>query len=197
MLERPEPYDILWILICAALVFLMQAGFTCLESGIVRTKNSINVALKNFTDFLIAAGLFWVLGFGFMFGVSYAGWIGTTDFFFGGHGDPWLLAFFLFQLVFCGIAITLRTRANGDWVEIHVKDRGTGIPEPIPHKIFDPLFTTKKVGKGTGQGLAIVHDVVVRKHGRTAEVETAEGVGTTCLIRQPLGAPYVNAERRR
>ncbi len=111
MLERPEPYDILWILICAALVFLMQAGFTCLESGIVRAKNSINVAIKNFTDFLIAAGLFWVLGFGLMFGESYAGWIGTTDFFFGGQGDPWFLAFFLFQLVFCGTATTILSGA--------------------------------------------------------------------------------------
>ena len=52
MTNPGEMIDVLWILVCAALVMLMQAGFACLESGAVRTKNSINVAAKNFTDFL-------------------------------------------------------------------------------------------------------------------------------------------------
>ena len=51
--------DILWIAICAALVFLMQAGFLCLESGMTRQKNSINVAIKNLTDFGISIASFW------------------------------------------------------------------------------------------------------------------------------------------
>ena len=53
---------IAWILICAALVMLMQAGFSCLESGLVRTKNSINVASKNFADFCLSSVLFWLFG---------------------------------------------------------------------------------------------------------------------------------------
>ena len=55
-----EVLDVAWILICSALVMLMQAGFACLESGSVRTKNSINVAAKNFADFCIASAVFWV-----------------------------------------------------------------------------------------------------------------------------------------
>jgi len=60
--------DVFWVLICAGLVFLMQAGFTCLESGLTRSKNSINVAIKNITDFGISTILFWAFGFGIMFG---------------------------------------------------------------------------------------------------------------------------------
>ena len=58
--------DTFWLLICAILVFLMQAGFMCLESGLSRNKNSINVALKNVTDFGIAVVVFWAFGFALM-----------------------------------------------------------------------------------------------------------------------------------
>ena len=63
-------------MVCAALVLLMQAGFTALESGLVRSKNSINVAIKNFANFLVAASLFWLFGFGLMFGSDEGGWSG-------------------------------------------------------------------------------------------------------------------------
>ena len=56
--------DTFWLLVCAILVFLMQPGFMCLESGLSRNKNSINVALKNVTDFGIAVVTFWAFGFG-------------------------------------------------------------------------------------------------------------------------------------
>ncbi len=98
--------DILWVLSCGFLVVLMQAGFTALESGMVRAKNSINVAIKNLVDFCISATLFVLLGFGLMFGPSWGGLIGlnppaTTDL------DPKTLAFFFFQAMFCGTATTL------------------------------------------------------------------------------------------
>jgi signal transduction histidine kinase len=82
--------------------------------------------------------------------------------------------------------ITIRTRSQGDRVEIRVSDTGTGIPETIRAKIFDPFFTTKGVGKGTGQGLAIAHSVIVDKHGGTISCETEVGKGTTFVIRLPL-----------
>ena len=72
--------DQLWILLCSGLVFLMQAGFMCLESGLTRAKNSINVAVKNIADFGISVALFWVFGYGIMFGLSQGGWFGTSDF---------------------------------------------------------------------------------------------------------------------
>ena len=86
---------------------LMQVGFSCLESGLVRTKNSINVAAKNFADFCLSSALFWLFGFALMFGVTYGGIFGTSGFFFGEAATPWLLAFFIFQMGFCGTATTI------------------------------------------------------------------------------------------
>ncbi|MEK7853029.1 MAG: PAS domain S-box protein, partial [Planctomycetota bacterium] len=83
--------------------------------------------------------------------------------------------------------ITVSTQRNGNWAEIRIQDTGTGIPEAVRPKIFDPFFTTKPIGKGTGQGLAIAHDIVVRKHGGTIDIETATGKGTTFVIRIPIG----------
>ena len=99
--------DIAWILICAAMVMLMQAGFSCLESGLVRTKNSINVATKNFVDFCVSSAIFWLFGFALMFGASASGLVGTTDFLFDPTGKAWLAAFFVFQMGFCGTATTI------------------------------------------------------------------------------------------
>jgi two-component system sensor histidine kinase/response regulator len=82
--------------------------------------------------------------------------------------------------------ITVRTRLDGNEVEIAIGDTGTGIPEAARDKIFDPFFTTKVVGKGTGQGLAIAHSVIVNKHGGTLRFETECGKGTTFFIRLPI-----------
>ncbi|MGE3536680.1 MAG: response regulator [Candidatus Tectimicrobiota bacterium] len=82
--------------------------------------------------------------------------------------------------------IRLSTRCTEAWVEIRVADTGGGIPEAVQDKIFDPFFTTKDVGKGTGQGLAMAHDVIVHKHGGTLTFETVAGQGTTFSIRLPL-----------
>ena len=84
----------------------MQAGFTALESGLVRSKNSINVAIKNFANFLIAASLFWLFGFGVMFGSDAGGLLGTSSFFYDAD-SAFLTAFFVFQLGFIGAATTL------------------------------------------------------------------------------------------
>ncbi len=73
--------DTFWLLICAILVFLMQAGFMCLETGLSRSKNSINVALKNVTDFGIAVVIFWAFGFALMYGTSVSGLFGNRFFF--------------------------------------------------------------------------------------------------------------------
>lgn len=85
-------------------------------------------------------------------------------------------------------SITVTTEKVGDRVEVRVKDTGTGIPVDAQGKIFDPFFTTKEVGKGTGQGLAIAHDVIVKKHGGELTFETDVGRGTTFIIRLPLEA---------
>ncbi len=99
--------DTVWLLACAALVFMMQAGFCCLESGYVRSKNSVNVAAKNFSDFCISSGLFWLLGFGLMFGASSGGMIGTDSFLYAADESASHAAFFIFQVMFCGTATTI------------------------------------------------------------------------------------------
>jgi PAS domain S-box-containing protein len=82
--------------------------------------------------------------------------------------------------------IKVSTHRDGDWAEVRIADTGTGIPATIRNKVFDPFFTTKEVGKGTGQGLAIVHAIVVNKHHGTVTFETTEGEGTTFVIRLPI-----------
>jgi ammonium transporter, Amt family len=103
----PLVLDTIWVLVCAAMVFLMQAGFMCLESGMARTKNSINVAMKNFADFVIASAGFWLVGFGVMFGDTYFGLFGGNLFCIDFDTDPWRSTFFVFQTMFCGTAATI------------------------------------------------------------------------------------------
>ncbi|MFK5950886.1 MAG: ammonium transporter, partial [Methylococcales bacterium] len=91
----------------AAFVLLMQAGFTCLETGMVRSKNSINVAIKNLMDLCLSSAIFWAVGYGIMFGSSNNGLIGNHYFFFDGNAPPKTLAFFVFQMMFCGTAVTI------------------------------------------------------------------------------------------
>ncbi len=103
-----SPIDTVWVILCAGLVFLMQAGFLCLETGMTRTKNSINVAVKNIADFGIGVFIFWLVGFGLMFGSSIHGWVGGSLFLLEfKSNDPWVVTFFIFQATFCGTAVTI------------------------------------------------------------------------------------------
>ena len=100
--------DLLWILLCSGLVFLMQSGFMCLESGLTRAKNSINVAVKNIADYGISVALFWIFGYGVMFGVSQMGWWGSDRFLPSAQNQSAsAIAFFIFQVMFCGTATTI------------------------------------------------------------------------------------------
>ena len=102
--------DLLWMLICAVLVFMMQAGFMCLESGIIRNKNNINVALKNVSDFGISIVCYWIIGYGIMFGSSKSGFVGFDDFFFDPSGTETsgqAMTFFIFQSMFCATAASI------------------------------------------------------------------------------------------
>lgn len=100
--------DTPWVLVCASMVFIMQVGFLALEAGLTRTKNAINVAIKNVTDFSVSLLVFWAVGFGLIFGPSVGGIIGL-----GGpmpsNGDLGEkgTAFLLFQGMFCGTAVTI------------------------------------------------------------------------------------------
>jgi Amt family ammonium transporter len=98
--------DLLWVMMCACLVLLMQAGFAAFECGMVRHKNSTNVLLKNIVDFCLATLVFWTVGYGLMFGATQAGLIGSSMF-LPDPQEPGAVAFLVFQIMFCGTATTI------------------------------------------------------------------------------------------
>ena len=91
-------------------------------------------------------------------------------------------------------AIRVSTRSDGDHVVLTVADTGTGIPAHVRPHIFERFFTTKAVGKGTGQGLSLVKSVV-DQHGGTIAVEGAEGTGATFIVRLPVAGRGAAAGR--
>lgn len=111
--------DMIWVAVAIGLVLFMQAGFTGLESGLVRAKNSINVAIKNVTDLIFSIAGFWVLGFGIMFGSTAWGVFGTDSFMLKGADEPFALIFFAFQAVFAGTAVTIMSGAVAERVKFH------------------------------------------------------------------------------
>ena len=73
-------------------------------------------------------------------------------------------------------------------MEIRIRDNGTGIPLEVKEKMFNPFFTTKPAGEGTGLGLSMSHDIIVKQHGGTIEVDTQPGSFTEFIIALPRNA---------
>lgn len=82
--------------------------------------------------------------------------------------------------------ISINVKSNDEFILIDITDDGAGMPESIKSKIFDPFFSTKGVGKGTGQGLSIAYNVIVDKHQGSISVDSQENMGTTFSISLPL-----------
>ncbi|PJZ69338.1 ammonium transporter [Leptospira perolatii] len=111
----------LWTCIAAFLVFFMQAGFSLVEAGFTRAKNTVNILMKNFMDFALGSLFFWLIGFSIMFGPQL-----LTGFGFGSPGfaeslivkdgvpDKWGFAFLIFQMVFAGTAATIVSGAMAE-----------------------------------------------------------------------------------
>jgi ammonium transporter, Amt family len=109
--------DYVWTLIAAFLVFIMQAGFAMVETGLTRAKNAVNICMKNLMDFSVGSLAFWLVGFGIMFGTNHTGWFGTDGFMFSDFakdGDPWVFAFWMFQVVFAATAATIVSGAMAE-----------------------------------------------------------------------------------
>ena len=126
--------DTLWVIDCAILVFIMQAGFMCMETGLSRHKNSINVALKNAADFGVSVVIFWIFGFGLMFGTSYNGLFGTDLFFFKTDKAEYM-TYFVFQAMFVATAATIISGAVAERMKFNgyliMTVLATGIIYPI------------------------------------------------------------------
>ena len=87
--------------------------------------------------------------------------------------------------------LTAATKNLGDSVEIRIRDNGTGIPPEVKEKMFNPFFTTKPAGEGTGLGLSLSHDIIVKQHGGTIEVDTEPGAFTEFRIVLPRAAATI------
>lgn len=118
-MQTATSVDKLWVLMAAGMVFMMQAGFLCLEAGLIRFKNISSVSFKNIVDWSVVLVFFYLIGFGLMFGHSWKGLVGVDFFAFntltniaGGHELGWI--FFLFQLAFAGTAATIVSGAMAE-----------------------------------------------------------------------------------
>ena len=145
-----ESIDIIWVVLSAGLVFFMQAGFLCVESGLTRNKNNINVAVKNLTDFSVSTALFWLFGFGLMFGSTTGGWLGTNAFAPDYNSDI-SFGFLLFQIMFCGTAVTILSGAIAERVRfvsyIIIAALVSGITYPVfGHWAWNGLMTGESTG---------------------------------------------------
>jgi len=105
--------DVVWIVAAAALVFFMQAGFALLESGMCRAKNAINVVMKNYTDACVGTVIFWLVGYGIMFGSNPTGWFGV-DHLFPKSSTGLDNAYILFQTMFATTAVTIASGAMAE-----------------------------------------------------------------------------------
>jgi signal transduction histidine kinase len=83
--------------------------------------------------------------------------------------------------------IHISSAVDGDAVVIRVRDNGCGIPAEHLSRVYDPFFTTKEVGRGTGQGLAITRSIIVDKHAGDVSVKSTVGVGSEFTLRLPIG----------
>jgi Amt family ammonium transporter len=103
-MEIEAVVDLMWIVLCGVLVFFMQAGFTLVEVGFTRAKNSGNIIMKNLMDLAVGSLAFWIIGYSIMYGDSIGSFIGTPSFFYDVREDMHNL---FFQTVFCATAATI------------------------------------------------------------------------------------------
>jgi two-component system NtrC family sensor kinase len=94
-----------------------------------------------------------------------------------------------------GPVLRAATKNLGESVEIRIRDNGTGIPAEVKEKIFNPFFTTKPAGEETGLGLSMSHDIIVKQHGGTVDVETELGRFTEFRITLPRTSSFSNKNR--
>lgn len=154
--QAADPLQVLsyiWIAICCAMILIMQAGFLLVEGGMVRSKNAVNVILKNFTDVGLGTVGYWVFGFGLMFGANESGWFGASSFFpaYETTGESLNL---LYQMMFAATAATIMSGA--------VAERFSFLPYIIGAflvtSIIYPIFGSWAWG-GSGEQLGWLRDL--------------------------------------
>ena len=191
--------DLIWLILCTALVLLMQAGFLCVESGAVRRKNTVNVAIKNILDFCIAAFAFYLIGYSLAFGDSVSGIIGNPAA-LGQLSDPAEIVKFLYLLMFCGTAVTIISGAIAERTRLIGYLIITAMISIIIYPIFCHWvwndngwlaqlgfvdFAGASVVHATGGWLALAACLVI---GPRAEIDVEHGAPAYNLTYSSLGA---------
>ncbi|MZP30900.1 ammonium transporter [Heliobacterium undosum] len=161
--------DTIWVLMAAALVFFMEAGFAALEAGFIRAKNSINIIMKVFMDCTVGMLGYWAVGFGVMYGLDKAGIIGVSDFFLQGEAEHLglkipLYAYWLFQAAFAVAVATIVSGAVAERMKfgpyIVFSFLATAIIYPLAgHWVWNANGWLAKLGMVDYAGSAAVHAV--------------------------------------
>lgn len=161
--------DTVWVLLCAALVFFMEAGFAALEAGFIRAKNSLNIIMKVFMDCTVGMLGYWAVGFAIMYGASKSGLFGTNGFFLGGTlehlnlGIP-VNAFWIFQAAFAVAVATIVSGAVAERMKfgpyIFFSLLATALIYPVAgHWVWNPDGWLAQLGMLDFAGSAAVHAV--------------------------------------
>lgn len=147
--------DLAWLMAAAGMVMMMQVGFLLLEAGMVRSKNSINVAQKNLLDFVFGVVGFAVVGFMLAFGRSGFLPVGLDPDYFLLQGlDSWLAGFFVFQVMFCGTAATIVSGAVAERITLSAYVLGSIILSTLIYPIFVHWVWGTAIGPNSGAFLA-------------------------------------------
>jgi Amt family ammonium transporter len=140
--------DTIWLATCAGLVFFMQAGFALLEGGMARSKNAVNVLMKNYLDACVGGLIFWLIGFGLMFGHNPSGWLGTS-YFAPNSGPDWDWTFLFFQMMFAATATTIASGAMAERIHFNAYLVGACVISGLIYPVFGSWAWG---GHGGGEG---------------------------------------------
>ena len=158
-----DAFDMMWLVLCAVLVFFMQAGFAMVETGLTRAKNSGNILMKNLMDFSAGAIAFWAIGWALMYGATSSGIIGSDQFFLS-EADSSTYRDWMFQVVFAATAATIVSGAMAE----RTKFKGylvysafiSGLIYPISgHWIWSGAGWLGNLGFHDFAGSTVVHSV--------------------------------------
>jgi Amt family ammonium transporter len=155
--------DILWIVFCSFLIFMMQFGFALVETGTVRSKNTINVAMKNLIDTIFGIIFFWAIGFGLMFGRDVYSLVGWSAFFILGD-DLYQNAFFIFQAMFAATSVTIVSGAVAERMKFNAYIITSIVVTALIYPIFGHWAWAdggwlKELGFHDFAGSSVVHSI--------------------------------------
>lgn len=162
-LSTVDLINLAWVGLCAMLVFFMQAGFALVECGSARSKNSINVIMKNYTDMCVGAFAYWLIGYGLMFGASAAGWLGTSDFALNTLNATTSMSWF-YQVMFASTAATIVSGAMAERMHFNAYLVSSTVMTLLIYPVYghwawNPNGWLKQIGFIDFAGSSVVHSV--------------------------------------